>query len=265
MLFLGSNPEVGLVTRKWLVALSVQGQLLDQVTLELLLRVIDSCRSTSPCGTVCYLTRKLNPSSQLALVAGSISELFYAVCSYTDDLQDGDTDSYLSDVPTAIKLNIQAHLNCLVAVRGADLTCELKSNEGLEMIVDIFKTGAKMLNGQRKEIERKAWTIEQYEEVGRRIAGDQYGTQLRLAAVAAGVNPSSWAALGLAYGTLLQLVVDFESKDPRLFVFAPHEIARLQNKLSDELNWATTQMTSSKGIAQRLSNALFNRCTNISL
>jgi hypothetical protein len=242
-----------------MVEISSHSTLLDDASRELILIALDNCRATSPCGMVFDHAISLGATTDKALLAASVSELFYGVCSYTDDLQDGEADDYMNDVSFALRLNTQAHLFCLVAVRARELAVNMAEMTGLEMVVGIYRTGAAMLNGQRMEIVRDTWNVETYEVVGRRIAGDQYGAQLSLAACAAGVDPGNWARFGHAFGTLLQLVVDKETGDERLLVLENSDIEVLKKRLTAELKEVIFPLGAA---AEKFTEALLKRCSN---
>lgn len=257
MFHLGNNPQVSLETRRWLGELARQAILLDKDSRELMISILDHCLQTSPCGMVFDLTIHHGATQEKARVVSSISEIFYAVCSYTDDLQDGDADRYFTGTSFAVQLNVQTHLHCLLTVRLQDLARTMTDGAGLDALVDIFKYGAAMLCGQRIELLRDPWNIEIYEEVARRIAGYQYGAHFSLIAHGAGARSDKWAPLGIAYGTLLQLIVDYETSDERLLVLEQHEISRLQARLVEQLLGLSRQNSQT---VQKYVEALIKRC-----
>jgi len=232
---LSNNPAVDLSTRRWLDRLVTEGELLDTASRAIMDRAITRCLKVSPGGLVHDLARGLNASPTLALLAGSVSEVFYAVCSLTDDLQDGDAEQYLGPISPALALNVQSHLLCLVAVRANELETEIGSDRSGQLVLDVYRTGAAMLLGQRMEIARDPWTVGVYETVARLSAGEQFGTHLAIGAAAARVDTAPWRQLGRSYGTLLQLVADRESRDPRLEVFPAQEVRDLLSRLIREL------------------------------
>jgi hypothetical protein len=230
-----NNPSVGLATRRWLERLERERILLDPISRNLIERAVTKCLRVSPAGLVHDLARDLGARPDLAVLAGSVSEVFYAVCSLTDDLQDGDTEDYLGPISPALRLNIQSHLLCLVAVRAGELAREIGGEAGMDLVVDVYRTGAAMLNGQRMELIRDPWNAEVYETVARLSAGEQFGTHVALGALAARVDPAPWRHLGRAYGTLLQLVADYESADPRLTELPAGDVKDLWSRLTGEL------------------------------
>ena len=230
-----NNPSVSLATRRWLDRLAQEGILLDPESRNLVERAINKCSRENPAGLVHDLARDLGAQSDLALLAGSVSEVFYAVCSLTDDLQDGDAEAYLGPISPALGLNVQSHLLCLVAVRAGELAREIGGEAGMDLVVDIYRTGAAMLNGQRMEIARDPWNIKVYETVARLSAGEQFSTHLALGALAAHADPAPWRRLGRAYGTLLQLVADHESADLRLAKLPADDVKELWSRLTAEL------------------------------
>lgn len=253
-----NTPAVNLANRKWLGELAREGVLLDLPSKEHLIRILARCKSHSPCGLVFDVAQHLGARRHNAMGAACVSELFFAVCSYTDDIQDGDASGYFESVPPAIHINLMAQLFCLVTVRLSDWVTAMGPPVDMSLVRAIFGAGASMLTGQRQEIIREPWDSGTYEEVARRIAGDQYSVFFRLAACAAGCAPERWTLLGRAYGTLLQLVVDQETGDERLFVIEEEERGRLENKLVDELMEASATLGTA---ADRITRALLQRCS----
>ena len=247
-----NSPSVGLATRAWLGRLSQEGMLLDRQSWDPIQRALDKCRQVSPAGMVHDLALRLGASAERALLAGSVSELFYAACSLTDDLQDGDTDAYLGDLPFALRLNAQSHLLCLVAARVRDLS--------LDLVADIYRTGAAMLTGQRIEISRDPWNVEAYEKVARLSAGEQFGTHLSLAAIAAGKDEAPWRQFGRAWGMLLQLVADREARDPRLLSLDEREVGDLWQRSTEDLRQASFPLGE---MVQEQVKGLLERCPAI--
>jgi len=234
-----NGPAVDLSTRKWLDGLVIEGALLDAASRSLMERAITKCLRVTPCGLVHDVARGLGAPPDLALLAGSVSEVFYAVCSLTDDLQDGDAEPYLGPIPPALAWNMQSHLLCLLAVRANELASKLKETRRRDLVTKIYATGAAMLLGQRLELTRDSWTIETYEKVARLSAGEQFGLHLLLGALAADVEPEPLRRWGRAFGTLLQLVADVESQDSRLVRFPTEERGELCSRLTRELERAS--------------------------
>ncbi len=85
------------------------------------------------------------------------------------------------------------------------------------------------------------------------FAGEQFGTYFRLAAAAAGVEVNSWVDIGKAFGVLLQLVVDLECDDDRLFALSKEAVQALSVELTDELKQVSRQLgKTGEDIARKL-------------
>lgn len=262
MFDLGKNPAIGLENRKWLVKMSADNYFLDDISRDIIIRVLDKCRKYSPCGTVYEIAMSCGSTKEMAEKGAAISEMFYALCYFTDDIQDGDTDEYMYDVPFSIRLNTQAQMLCLMVKRVQEMARKMAPKDGLEMVVDIYGTGAAMLNGQRKELARAPWNIEVYEEVARLSAGEQYAVHFGLAARAAGAETEVWRRFGRAFGTLLQVVVDAETGDERLTMLEAEKVVVLKKKAIAELKEASIPIREK---TKRYQEALLDRCSSSSL
>jgi hypothetical protein len=253
-----NNPAVGLETRRWLNRVPVFEPSEDE-GLELIARVIDQNSSVHPGGMVMDTAISLGARHSAALIAGSISEMFYSVSSLTDDIQDGDTEGYLKDVKLPILLNIQSQLLCLIAVRAADLTEEIGASRTHDLTVVIYQTGAHMLTGQHCEINRTVWNGEIYHRVAELIAGEQFGLYMKLAAFAAcHGDVERFAHLGRTYGTLLQYVVDTETSDSRLDIVDTVVLSDIKRRLAAELSFLSRALVMES--ARKPFDGLIRRC-----
>jgi hypothetical protein len=257
MRHLGNNPAVNLENRRWLEHLSRDGVLVDKVSCESLTRIVGNGIKNNPSGLVFELAWATGATRDSAMMAACASELFFAVCSYTDDLQDGDSAAYLPDLSLAVQLNLQAHLFCLLTIRVNELASRPDVSRKTDIVNDLYRAGAAMLTGQRWEIVRDEWNLQVYEDVARRIAGDQYGIHFRLAAFAADSDLEQWHAFGKAYGSLLQLVVDNETGDERLLVLGEVQWRRLLSRLVADLEEASTPLDE---MSRKYAKALLRRC-----
>jgi hypothetical protein len=232
-----NNPAVGLATRTWLGVQAETGKILDPACRRLVQRVLDKVRGIHPGGLAHGLALELGAASERALLVGSICELFYAACSVTDDLQDGDTDAYLGDLPMSLRINAQAQLLGLVAVRLHELARLLPAEEGRDLMAEPYRVFAIMLTGQQLELTRDPWDVTTYEIVARLSAGEQFGLYASIAARAAGAPAEPWVAFGRCLGTALQIAADIESADER-FVGLPRDpvadfVQRVEGELVD--------------------------------
>lgn len=218
-----NNPYIGKVTRQWLSDLSRGGVRVDSLTLPVIYRFLRKSELEHPGGVIYDLALKLGAPEDKAEIAGSGAEMFYSACSAGDDIQDGDTDFYMREIPLAQQLNGQSHLMSLVALRVKDLDHTLIGLPSLTL--------ATMLVGQWKELTRAPWTAETYEQVAIMSAGEQYGFYMKLVAVAAELDEVRSVRLvqwGVSCGTLLQLIEDLRKKDDRLVCFSEDEISGLK-------------------------------------
>ena len=252
-----NTPAVGLETRRWLYKKAREEDVLDLGSLTLIEKSIAKCARVSPAGMVHDLAIHLGAPSETALLTASVVEMFYAVCSLTDDIQDGDATAYLGDVPLPLQINALTHLLCLVAVRCQDLEALIKSRRSSEIVTEVYRVGATMLTGQRVEIERSPWKIEQYERVARMSAGVQYGLYFQLAAECAEAEEVAWIDFGRAFGTLLQLASDMESEDLRLTVLDKNDTVFLKDGLIRELRDVAAPLGD---FAVLLAEGLVRRC-----
>lgn len=232
-----NNPMVGLATRAWINSLAEQGDVLDPDCAALVTVALEACSRVHPGGMVHDLSVREGVKSELALLAGSVAQLFYAACSATDDLQDGDSGRYFdSTVPLALRLNAQLQLVCAVSLRLEELlaaTCT--ADEAARRVLNPYRVLSIMLTGQRLELTRQPWGTSQYERVARLSAGEQFAFYFSLVAVVAGTPLNFHSTLGAAFGSLLQLVVDCESRDERLTCLPPDEVRALAMTFVDEV------------------------------
>jgi hypothetical protein len=170
------------------------------------------------------VARRLGAAEQDAMGAASVAELFYAACSFSDDIQDGDAWRSLPTGDLARWVNVQGHLLALVGVRAG----EVAQGEGW-LVAAVYETLARMVVGQRVEIERDPWTGAAYRRVAELSAGEQFALYMALAARTAGTEAVlAWAAFGRPVGALIQLWTDRQSGDARLRCLDRAEIAAVE-------------------------------------
>lgn len=232
-----NNPKIGLETRRWLAKTAETGKVLDRPCLEIISPALEACSPVHPGGLIHDLAVSYGAEPNLATLAGSIAQLFYCGCSFTDDLHDGDTDKYLKGVPMSLRMNAQLQLLCLVSVRAAELFQNLgppffAKNAGE---LDHNRVLSIMLTGQRLELTRDGWNAQAYERVAQLSAGEQYGYYFALVAAVSDGRMGEWRAAGRAFGNLLQLVADRESRDDRLLALGEEPVERLRGKMERDL------------------------------
>lgn len=243
MLSFRNNPSVSLFTRRWLSELAENNSILDNASMDLMFPAIDAVSQIHPGGTVYDLAIDLGAREIPALTAASAAEMFYAVCSLTDDLQDGDSDSYYGTTPYAMRLNAQSHLFCLAALRQSDLIPFLSNQTSdFDFYRDLFFTGAVMLNGQRLELECKTWTLPDYKRVADQSAGEQVAFYFGLAAAIAGQNTSQWKNLGRSIGIIGQLISDKEVGDIRYISIPSNEMSTFWESSINDLKQASAPL-----------------------
>jgi hypothetical protein len=253
-----NNPAVNLATRRWLGAQAREGELLDRPCWNTIQKAIDKCKPNNPGGMVHDLALELGAASEAALVAGSIAEMFYAVCSFTDDIQDGDADAYLPGVPLSLQLNAQSQLLCIIAVRVRELGPLIGDRAADDIALDLYRTGAAMLTGQHLEITREPWNAGSYERVARLSAGRQFGHYYFVAAATGGADREPWVELGRCLGALMQLIIDRESNDERLLQLPGPDIEQLETTFTGELDRAADR---AGPLGRRIADGLLERMT----
>lgn len=222
-----NNPAVNLATRRFLRDLRDEKNGLDEACVGLLSLAVDRCRDVSPSGWVYLLADALGAPHLDALDHASMAELYYAMCSYTDDVQDGDASRYMQEEDPRILVNTLAQLICVTAARMAE--------RGSCQIYQAFLAGAVMLRGQRTEILRQRWSLERWVEVARLSASTQLMVYFRLACAAAGEPPEPFKALSRPLGILLQLMHDRRSGDERLIVLSGEEVEQMESMARRDL------------------------------
>ena len=238
MMSLKNNPAVSLTTRGWLQQLAQEGRALDPPSLALIRPLLEKVRFVHPGGLVYGVASDLGAPQETAFIAVSLAELFYAACSDTDFLQDGDTGAYPEQTPLSLQINAQAHLLCLVAIRLNDLAAAVPPRRAGELTRNLYRTPAIMLTGQRLELTRENWDAQAFERVTRYSAGEQFGSYLSFAAAAADVDPEDLLVAGRAFGNMLQVIADVESRDPRFVALPEADRKMICDQFQEELHFA---------------------------
>ncbi len=243
------NAAVGLETRRFLASLVDEGTGLDQECVDLMERVLVRVRPVSPCGWVFLLADALGAARGPAMAAASFAELFYAMCSFTDDVQDGDAARYMKDLSPAMRVNVMMQLLCVTAARGRDLSLPGREAEALEALAGSFEIGAVMLRGQRYELTRERWSVARYRKVAELSAGRQFEVYLGVAALAARADPSRLLPLAAPLGILVQLRHDESARDDRLSGLSRAGLERLRRSaLADLVKAARRVPRAARGI-----------------
>ncbi len=231
-MLLANNPAVNLETRTFLRRLMDEG--LDEPCAALLTRALEPVKDTGPGGWVFLLADSLGARRERSLAAASFCEMYYAMCSFTDDVQDGDA-SYMPDLDTPMRINTLAQLICATAVRGTTLLEHIDPGKVLDALSRAFRSGVLMLQGQRIELLREDWSIDAYRQVALLSGGRQYDVYLEMASLAADVPPDPFLRLSDPLATLVQIFHDERSSDERLLSLPPDDVEALRQQARDDL------------------------------
>lgn len=223
-----NNGFVGINTRCFLVT-CVEDDILNNETLLYINRALDFNRERSPSGTIYDLSIIFGASKIDALNAGSLCELWYTCCSLTDDIQDG--DGYYVDNDLSIQVNTQVQLICL--------SFQFMNRYFKEMVGDFSSSGCLMLSKQYFDLKRgENWDEVIYKDVANGISGVAFGNYMKVATVAADLDSferEKFVSFGIKFGEMLQLCVDYEQNDERLFSLDVDSLLEWGFKLNNEL------------------------------
>ncbi len=188
------------------------------------------------------LADALGAPRERAMEAASFVELYYTMCSFTDDVQDGDAPVYMPDIDAAMHVNIMMQLLCVTVARGCHLARASGDENGLWEMENAFLTGAAMLRGQRYEMTREEWSVDRYRLVAELSAGRQFELYLRMSAIASGVAPELLAPPGVPLGVLVQLKHDMASGDDRLDGLPSEDIGHMYRSALADLEAASSRV-----------------------
>jgi hypothetical protein len=203
---------------------------------------LERVRSGSPAGWVYFLAESLGARHDDAMAAASFCEMYYAMCSYTDDVQDGDAASYMPETDGRLLVNTVAQIICLTATRGCILAERFREEDVLEEVSFAFRTGATMLTGQRIEIVREGWNVDSYRQVAVMSGGRQFDVYFRMASLAAGVSSEPFLHLSDPMAILVQMMHDRESEDERLLGLPPEDVQGLREQARHDLEQAAARV-----------------------
>jgi hypothetical protein len=142
-----NNPAVNLETRRFLRELVDDEFGLDEDCVVLLEQALDRVKAVSPSGWVFMLAQSLGAGHRDAIEAASFAEMYYAMCSFTDDVQDGDAREYMQGVDERILINTLAQLICVTIVRGGWFASRTGGDASTAVLTEAFLSGAVMLHG----------------------------------------------------------------------------------------------------------------------
>lgn len=234
-----NNSYVGSCTRAYLsIAHGLPSDVLEGVE-----RALSHIRPTSPCGLIYDMARVLGAPDASAVNAAVAVELWYAACSLTDDIQDGDAG--YAGKTIGVQVNVQAMLICT-------------AHRALQMVNaagTFYDSGVTMLVGQAEELRREwgeAWATHGYERVARSIAGVAFASYFSLVPIAADKQTESprWTQYGAAFGMILQIIADAESKDPRFKSIAISARQRIVADAEREFRNATDDVPEAEKITK---------------
>ncbi len=238
-----NNPAVNLATRSFLWGLNSDERGLDDDDIRQLITAVERVKAVSPSGWVFLLSRALGASHVDAMEAGSFAELYYAMCSFTDDVQDGDAAEYMEEQDPRLLINTLAQLICVTVVRGERFISQIGDGPaGTLTISSAFLDGAVMLRGQRLELLRESWSTLFYQKVADLSAGRQFDVYFKAAALAAGVSAEPLLHLSNPIGLLVQVAQDRLSNDERLLQLPEDEMTAVINAAKEELRGAAARV-----------------------
>lgn len=196
-----NNSYVGYCTRTYI------SEYIDRDLFNAVENTLYAIRPNSPSGMVYGLIMDGNGDDDIAEMCGVAVELWYAACSLTDDIQDGESE--YAGKTLSEQINVQSILICL--------SFTLFSKLGLSNYVS--NSGVEMLKGQYIDIAYKKITAEDYCILSRAIGGKAFGTYfLTCARGIYGIDVekmNGYRIFGEAYGFLLNIIVDRDTKDKR--------------------------------------------------
>lgn len=248
------NPLVSEVTMSWLQSQAQGSRVIDEYTLEIARRVLEQSFDDQPGGFMYEVATAMGASEERALMGASFCQLFYSTASLTDDIQDGDADLYLSDVPFELRINVQSHMIGLFGMRAGELEQLFRING---IVSDVFRVVSLMLCGQRAELARDPWTFDDYIRVAELSAGEQHALYFRISCYAAGRNDiQRWNSFGEKLGRLGQLAVDLRDSDSRITYFSDTDISEIRQK------WAREALDAARGLGTTALKAAMVFCGN---
>lgn len=167
-------------------------------------RVLSHIRPNSPCGLIHSLCLKEGAEIERSNLMAISAELFYAACSLTDDIQDGESD--YAGKTLAQQVNIQASIICAAF--------SIFGRMGLSSSIGDY--GVAILDGQHIELS-KTLDINLYAEYTLKIAGLPFGIYMAMVPTAKRdlKNVEHWYDYGKYLGKAIQICTDHETKDPR--------------------------------------------------
>ena len=230
-----NNPAVNLETRTFLRGLIDSEEGLDKGSVDLLEKVLEKVKDISPSGWVFMLAQAQGASFDAAIKAASFSELYYAMCSFTDDVQDNDAAQYMHESDNRILINTLAQIICVTVVRGLNLSFDSKNANVSPEILQAFLNGAVMLRGQRIEITRQNWSVARYKTVALLSGARQFDVYFRMASLAAKSSPEPFLRLSNPLGILIQVWHDKKSKDERLLGLPEDEVESMVESARENL------------------------------
>ncbi|MDA3865077.1 MAG: hypothetical protein PF689_14545 [Deltaproteobacteria bacterium] len=256
-----NNFFISKATRGWLTTetKSPKGQL-DRQSRKLLQPAINHCKAKHPGGLVHSLATDMGVTPELAKMAGICAELFYAACSFTDDLQDNDARKYMGEVSLSLLINTQAHLFALSGAAAnfyqkklqdkySSVSTKCKTSDNLNLCGFLFQTSSQMLNGQYYELQHENWNPDIYIKVAYLSSGKQFSYYLLLALYPNLLDPDkkfhcnelhNWLKWSEYYGIGLQITTDYKTQDPRLLDFTEAELEIIVAETQKQLE--ATQM-----------------------
>ncbi len=190
------------------------------------------------------LARSLGAPMDIATEAASFAEMYYAMCSFTDDVQDGDAADYMLESDERILINTLAQLICITTVRGIRFASNCPNKDAASEMSKMFLNGGVMLRGQFMELKRENWSTEAYKTVACLSGGRQFDVYFKTAAMAAGISAEPFLRLSDPVGILVQIWHDKQSNDERLIGLPANEVSAMIDSALLELEEAANEIPS---------------------
>lgn len=236
-----NNYSIGLHTRRLLNQLVTQKEL-DHPSLLLIERALEQSRPKNISGWVYLLADALGSPIENAMEMGSFIELFFAALDLIDDIQDGDADKYLNDVPLPVQINLGIHLLTLAIYAAERFYSQLPEKKPDSLVSHLTRLLSGVICAQRIELTRENWSSTTYQWMSQVSAGKQLELYFRAATLAANVDVTPFLALTEPLGFLLELTCDERSHDNRVFCLPSDELNKMREDAKEQLALAFAQI-----------------------
>ena len=231
-MLIDNSRAIHLRTRSALRELVASGDL-DEASARLLDRALEANLKGSSARWVLHLAEALGATRETALEVGSLAQLVCTATHVVDDIQDGDCDQYLGDVPSSIQVNVGMQLVALVGLAAARLE-RMIGPSGARLAERAMSDYLKFSCGQRLELAREEWSPRAYEQMTAQMAHEAH-ILVRAAAAASGTDPEPMLPLMRPLAVLMQMRCDEASRDPRFTALPAEAMAELRSQAIAEV------------------------------